>query len=200
MTLVPPARMSLLCAVFAGFAVLACSTHAWAAQHPDKRCSRQMLPGHGLQRFVDSLRAGDRGCLPPGDYRAKKLTFPRSGRPQRSDHGAEHRPRSSGDDPRRRLDPERRELRHARGSRHRGWVGGPTGGDRQRRPLDLEPRRRLQPAFRERRPEASASPSAIPTPGATPGARRSRTAGFTTAAAPTTRITGSMRRRLPGGR
>ena len=81
MALVPPARMSLLCAVFAGFAVLVSSTHAWAAQHPDKRCSRQMRPGHGLQRFIDSLRPGDRGCLPPGGYRAKKLTFSRSGRP-----------------------------------------------------------------------------------------------------------------------
>ena len=80
MALVPPARMSLLCAAFAGLAVLASSTHAWAAQ-PDKRCSRQMHPGHGLQRFIDSLRPGDRGCLPPGAYRAKKLTFSRSGRP-----------------------------------------------------------------------------------------------------------------------
>jgi hypothetical protein len=82
MALVPPARLSLLSAVFAGFAVLACSTHALAAQHPEKRCSRQMRPGHGLQRFIDSLRPGDRGCLPAGDYRAKKLTFSRSGLPQ----------------------------------------------------------------------------------------------------------------------
>ena len=74
--------MSLLCAVFVGFVVLAGATHAKAAQHPDKRCSRQMRPGHGLQRFIDSLRPGDRGCLPPGSYRAKKLTFSRSGLPQ----------------------------------------------------------------------------------------------------------------------
>ena len=40
-----------------------------------------MRPGHGLQLFVNSLRPGDRGCLPPGDYNARKLTFSRSGRP-----------------------------------------------------------------------------------------------------------------------
>ncbi len=74
--------MSLLCAAFAGFAVLACSTYARAAQHPAERCSRELRPGHGLQRFINSLRPGDRGCLPPGNYNAKKLTFSRSGRPQ----------------------------------------------------------------------------------------------------------------------
>ena len=40
-----------------------------------------MHPGHGLQRFVASLRPGERGCLPPGSYNSRKLTFPRSGRP-----------------------------------------------------------------------------------------------------------------------
>jgi Right handed beta helix region len=78
---VAPARISLLCAIFAGLAALACSTQAWAAAHPAGRCSRQLRPGHGLQRFINSLRPGERGCLPPGVYAARKLTFSRPGRP-----------------------------------------------------------------------------------------------------------------------
>lgn len=82
----------MFCAIFAGLAVLPAFVHASAAQAKPqaqrsfpsvaKRCSRQMHPGHGLQRFIDSLRPGDKGCLPPGAYRARKLTFSRSGLPQ----------------------------------------------------------------------------------------------------------------------
>ena len=82
MELVPPARLFLLSAVFAGLVILAGAAHAHAGKQPDKRCSREMRPGHGLQRFVDGLRPGDRGCIPPGDYRARKLTFSRSGTPR----------------------------------------------------------------------------------------------------------------------
>ena len=49
--------------------------------NPSKWCAREMRPGHGLQRFIDSLRPGLPGCLPPGDYAAAKLTFAHSGRP-----------------------------------------------------------------------------------------------------------------------
>jgi len=55
---------------------------AFAAE-PDRRlprgCTAATAPGRGLQRFVDGLRAGDVGCLLPGDYDARRLVLRRRG-------------------------------------------------------------------------------------------------------------------------
>ncbi len=59
------------------------------------RCTVTVSPGHGLQRFVDSLAPGAVGCLTPGTYDARKLLLRTHGKA-----GAVRTLRSS--DPRRR--------------------------------------------------------------------------------------------------
>jgi parallel beta-helix repeat protein len=57
----------------------ACASAAAPATTRAGTCTATTRPGLGLQRFVDRLRAGDVGCLEPGEYRVRRLVLRRHG-------------------------------------------------------------------------------------------------------------------------